>query len=240
MSSNCQFQSTRYTKNQDGTFTSSGDCAEPFITNDALTDTEENKQTINYLREDRRWRESQDSVGGYAREYIECRDDDDVTKCTHTPAVTARGGDGFAPLTVAGRSIQYNQYGRANAAFSRIHLKEGNQETGYLKIQNPPVLFKTGGKLYEHYREGSGNDSIRDRLGGNVRSGRIHDEKACSLGVSQFCQTEDASQRTFRSNFHTMRDTSGTTIAQQALNIAATPGEANTDTALYNRTRGYA
>ena len=236
----CQFQSTRYTKNQDGTFTSSGDCAEPFVTNDALTDTEENKQTINYLREDRRWRESQDPIGGYEREYKECRDDDDVTKCTHTPAVTARGGDGFAPLTVAGRSIQYNQYGREDAAFARIHLKEGNQETGYLKIQNPPELFRTGGKLYEHYQEGSGNNSIRSRLGGSIRPGRIHDEKACSLGVSQFCQTEGASQNTFKPSFHTLRNATGTTIAEQALDIVATPGEANTDTALYNRTRGYA
>ena len=238
--SNCQFQSTRYTQNSDGTFSSSGECSEPAITDNALTDTESNKQTVNYLRDQRRWNESQDRIGGYAREYKECKDDNDVTKCTHTPAVTAPGGDGFAPLTVAGRAIQYNQYGRDNAAFARIHLKEGNQDTGYLKIQNPPVLFKSGGKLYEHYREGSGNNAIRNRLGGNVRAGRIHNEKYCSLGVSQFCQTEDASQNTFKETFHQIQRTRDNTISEQALDIASIPGEANTDTALYNRTRGFA
>lgn len=238
--SNCQFQSTRYTQNSDGTFSSSGDCSEPVITDNQLTDTERNKQTVNYLRDQRRWNESQDRIGGYAREYDECKNDNDVTKCTHTPAVTAPGGDGFASLTVAGRAIRYNQYGRDDAAFARIHLKEGNQDTGYLKVQNPPVLFRSGGKLYEHYREGSGNDSIRSRLGGNVREGRIHNEKYCSLGVSQFCQTEGAAQTRFKQTFHQLRRPGSNNISQQALSIAAIPGEANTDTALYNQTRGFA
>lgn len=237
----CQFQSTHYLKNSDGTFTSVP-CDEPSITGRGLTDTERNKQTVNYLRDQRRWKESQ-GENGYAAEYDECsgelgRSEGNPTKCAYTPALTAENGDGFAPLMVAGKAIQYNQYGRADAAFARIHLKEGNQETGYLKIQNPPTLFKSGGKLFDHYQHNSNAKGLRARLGGNLRGGTIHDERACSLGISQFCQTENAKQDQFKSNFHVNRQQQGNTIAAQALPVAALPGEAN-NTELYRKTRGY-
>lgn len=246
----CQFQSTHYKinadkvllKNTDNTYSHS-DCTEPIITNDGLMNTEENKRVVNYRRDQLRYLESK-GQNGYRTEYEECGENlgtsqANPTKCTLVEALTHPSGDGFEDYSATpaqkqfyGNPARYNEYGSENAAFARVHLKEGNEEEGYLKIQNPPNLFRRGGRNFNHYLRGSGAYKYHKRLDGNV-----YDEKACAYGISQFCPEKGTA-------FYATNNTALPKIAEQALDIGATPGQANVDAGTtglnrYNELRGY-
>ena len=93
--------------------------------------------------------------------------------------------------------IKFDDYGK-NGAFTRIHFKEGSQETdGYLRIHNPPAVYdQRGGRHYDHL-------DGRERVGYHRRLDTgTHDERACALGIEQFCQTSTPGQTTFRTGFY--------------------------------------
>lgn len=185
--STCQYQGTRYqTYERDtdpnsgnyGSYTSVADCQDPEITHDGLMNTERNRQTTEYFRNQREYNERL-SDGGYVDEYINCAEGETET-CVVTPAFEREGGDGFPT-----GNYKYNVYGKPNAAFGRIHLKEGNEEAGVLKVNNPPNLFGRGGRGYDTYI----NKNEGYEYHGFVKE--KHDEKACALGIDQFCQTNN-------------------------------------------------
>lgn len=203
--STCQYQSTRYqTYNRDldpksenyGSYTSSSECVDPEINHDGLLNTERNRQTIEYHRNLREYTERVSDVGGYLSAYQYC-EEGETTECTVTPAIEHSQGDGFQEMRAdywrvpakQGPAYKFNAYGRENAAFARIHPKEGNDETGLLKIKNPPNLFGLGGRGYNNYiRSGEGRMY-------HVIVNNQHDEKSCALGIDQFCQTKRNSQQ---------------------------------------------
>ena len=153
----CQFQRTIFAKDKNGAFRSTNDCQEPItkdglpqLTEKGLVNTEENQRRTLYYRGTLRYRESLGSQGHTTR-YNECgdslgRNSKDPSKCKVTPAATIGKQDPFFDnVTVAGEKIKYDQYGKANAAFTRIHFKEGNQETGYLRVQTHLVFTTDAG-----------------------------------------------------------------------------------------------
>ena len=192
--STCQYQGTRYQTyerdtdpNSDnyGSYTSVADCQDPEITHDGLMNTERNRQTTEYIRNQREYKERM-SENGYALEYLTCEENlgfgeiSDTSKCVVTPAFEHEEGDGFPE-----GNYKYNVYGNPNAAFARIHLKEGNEESGVLKVNNPPNLFGRGGRGYDTYI--NNNEGYEYHGFVNIK----HDEKACALGIDQFCQTKN-------------------------------------------------
>jgi hypothetical protein len=192
--STCQYQGTRYQTYERGTdpnsdnygsYTSTADCEDPEITSDGLMNTERNRQTTEYHRNQRDYKERM-SENGYTLEYMTCEANlgfgslGDVSECALTPAFEHTEGDGF-PVG----NYKYNVYGNPKAAFARIHLKEGNEESGVLKVNNPPNLFGRGGRGYDTYI----NNNEGYEYHGFVNE--KHDEKACALGIDQFCQTKD-------------------------------------------------
>lgn len=147
--------------------------------------TERNRQTTEYFRNQREYKE-RTSENGYITQYEICRDvlgkgeSISTDACVVTPAFEREGGDGFST-----GDYKYNVYGKTNAAFARIHLKEGNEESGVLKVNNPPNLFGRGGRGYATHIRNIEGYRYPNRVNGT------HDEKACALGVDQFCQTNN-------------------------------------------------
>ena len=254
----CQFQRTIFTKDTNGVFQSTNNCEEPItkdglpqLTDKGLVNTEENQRRTLYYRDTLRYRESLGQQGHTTR-YNECGDSlgrksQDPSKCKVTPAAAiAKEDPFFDKVTVAGKKIEYSQYGKDDAAFTRIHFKEGNQETGYLRVQNPPGVYdRRGGRLYDHYLDG------REKVGYHRRlASGVHDERACALGIEQFCQTTTPKQDTFQDDFHVplKKNKSGDEMTSGALGVARLRGKATQTkdkedqekkTEKYNRARGY-
>jgi len=187
--STCQYQNTRYqTYQRDvdpnsenyGSYISDQNCSEPKVTPKALMNTERNRQTTKYMRDQRDYKERE----YYTDPYKKCADvlgekNGAVETCALTPALESDKGDGFENI-----NYKYNTYGRANAAFTKVHTKEGNEESGVLKVNNPPELFKRGGRGHSHFLSTTSGRQFHKTINAQ------HDEKACALGIDQFCQTK--------------------------------------------------
>ena len=254
----CHFQGTIFTKDKNGAFQSTNDCQEaittdglPQLTEKGLVNTEENQRRTLYYRDTLRYRETLGSQGHTTR-YNECGDSlgqnsKDPSKCKVTPAASIAQEDPFFDdVTVAGKKIKYNQYGKDDAAFTRVHFKEGNQETGFLRVQNPPGVYdRRGGRQYDHYLDG------REKVGYHRRlASGVHDERSCALGIEQFCQTTTAKQDTVQPDFHTPLKArkAGDKMSSGALRLARLRGkptgvkdkeEQKRNDETYNMTRGY-
>ena len=272
---------TVYTRGTDGSYESTENCDVPNGAKPGtsigvgLMNTEENRIITKYQEDDRRYQESIQHPHSYYNEYGDgCIDglgkgeDSIITECAETPALEHPQGAGFAAMLPMywkeknkGSAYTFNeQYdpstnaygGRAKAAFARIHSKEGNEDTGYLKIRNPPNLFGDGGKLTEKLRRTNEAVGFRGRLT------ITHDEQACAAGISQFCQVTDERDEktkrrmTFKRDFYTAGGSSPyNTISSLGLGIANTPGtndpeearnvgfEAAIDEEAYNAARGF-
>ena len=100
----------------------------PQLTEKGLVNTEENQRRTLYYRDTLRYRETLGSQGHTTR-YNECgdslgRNSKDPSKCKVTPAAAIAQEDPFFDkVTVAGKKIKYNQYGKDDAAFTRVHFK---------------------------------------------------------------------------------------------------------------------
>lgn len=240
----CHFQGTRYLKGDDGILrkpkqaAEETKCEEPIFDKgplrglpklaEGLVHTEENQRRTLYYRDTLRYRESL-GANGHTTRYNKCGESlgipgKDPKDCLVTPAATGARDPRIEGVKVAGETIKFDDYG-ANGAFTRIHFKEGSQETdGYLRIHNPPAVYdQRGGRLYGHYLDG------RERVGYHRRLATgTHDERACALGIEQFCQTSTPGQTTFRTGFYNAAGaaTPGKKVEAAALAKARTPGKA--------------
>ncbi len=251
----CQFQSTyypNYTRSSDGSYTSSDKCTEPEMTLEGLTDTERNKQTERYKRDQRIYEGSL----GPLEMYGTCAKDPSSQDCAHVETLERKANqdsipelrDGYWQKTGAGSRFTYNTYGTDNAAFERIHLKEGNSDTGYLKVNNPPNMFRGAGRYYDHYTSTAETTELRSRIEGNT-----HDERKCAMGMDIFCQasrkplqktdTTNAkpNHHAFKRTFYNGRgegELPSTTT--QGLESVKTPGQPTSgQTTPYNDARGF-
>ena len=77
--STCQYQSTRYqtydrdddpTSDNYGSYTSTSNCVDPKINHDGLMNTERNRQTTEYHRNQREYNERLDAGNGYVTGYL--------------------------------------------------------------------------------------------------------------------------------------------------------------------------
>lgn len=245
----CQFQKSyypNYTRNSQGSYTSSASCVEPEMTTTGLTDTERNKQTQRYKRDQRVYSATQQPLAMYRT----CSKDPSSAQCAHIETLERTSGqtgspqlrDGYWQKTGQGPVFTYNTYGKANAAFERIHLKEGNSETGYLKINNPPNMFRGAGRYYDHFTETTEKDTRR-----YIIEEGTHDERLCAMGMDDFCQGTAQTNKnapgkyTFKQGFYRGRTTEELPeTTEQGLNNVTTPGQSATNMGNeYRKARGY-
>lgn len=181
--------------------------------------------------------------------YETCGKDPSSTDCAHVETLERKsnqGGipdlrDGYWRKTGTGSKFTYNTYGKNNAAFERIHLKEGNSDTGYLKVNNPPNMFRGGGRYYDHYT---------DITETTVRRGRdengTHDERKCAMGIDIFCQaqrdptTEKPNNHRFNNTFYSGRSRKELpSTTPEGLERVKTPGQPTNGQTAYNEARGF-
>jgi len=248
----CQFQSSyypKYERNRNGSYTSNEDCTDPEFTLKGLTDTERNKQTERYKRDQRTYLALQQPMGAHAICGQELGTGDAVTQCAYVETLERKGAqrgvpelrDGYWQKTGAGDKIMYSTYGKANAAFERIHLREGNNETGYLKVNNPPNMFRGAGRYHDQYTTATETTVRREYID------NTHDERKCAMGIETFCKAtrnptvEEPNNHQFDSEFYDGRSTDEMAqVTQQALERTQTPGTATVGmNSQYNATRGY-